>query len=124
MQNLSDRIQLIIDAECNGKATRFANRLGINSANVSKWRSGLTAPSRQTIQQIADTFGYNADWLETGEGIMRPPQSRDDEIADIVRAAAQHDPEKAAKFFTDLFGSMTDGEIVLMYELFRKHFSE
>lgn len=71
---------------------------------------------------ISQKFGVNLSWIKCESEIMRPPASREDEIGDIVRAAAQHDPETAVKFFQDLFSSMSDGEIVLMYEIFRKHF--
>ena len=81
MQTISERIDFIINSECGGKATTFAERLGINSANVSMWRSGKSKPSSQTIRQICDTFGYNLDWLSTGEGEPIRNQSRSDQLA-------------------------------------------
>lgn len=81
MQTLSERIDFIINSECGGKATTFSERLGINSANVSMWRSGKSKPSSQTIKQICDTFGYNLDWLTTGKGDPVRQQSLSDQLA-------------------------------------------
>ena len=81
MQTISERIDFIINSECGGKATAFAERLGINSANVSMWRSGKSKPSSQTIRQICDTFGYNLEWLSTGEGEPIIQKSRSDQLA-------------------------------------------
>lgn len=38
--------------------------------------------------------------------------------------AARHDPEEAAKFFRALLEDMSDAEIVLMYEILRRHFPQ
>lgn len=81
LQTISERIDFIINSECGGKATSFAERLGINSANVSMWRSGKSKPSSQTIRQICDTFGYDIDWLSTGEGEPILQKSRSDQLA-------------------------------------------
>ena len=81
MQTISERIDFIINSECGGKATTFAERLGINSANVSMWRSGKSKPSSQTIKQIGDTFGYSLEWLTTGEGEPILQKSRSDQLA-------------------------------------------
>ena len=90
MQTIVDRIEMIIDAECGGKATVFAERLGINSANVSQWRSGSTKPRNQTIQQIADTFGYNRDWILTGEGEPRSLAEAEAQIVDALSHAIKY----------------------------------
>lgn len=100
----------------------FADRIGLTKNYVSLLETGGRTPSDRTISDICREFGVNESWLRTGEGEMFLPKSRGQEIGDIVKAAAQHEPEAAAKFFTSLLGEMSDAEIVLMYEIFNRHF--
>lgn len=80
MDNLIDRIRFIM-SENNLNQTKLGNCLGINPASVSMWLSGRTNPSSQTIQQICDKFGYNPEWLSTGEGEPILQKSRSDQLA-------------------------------------------
>lgn len=100
----------------------FADRIGITKNYVSLIETGGRIPSDRTISDICREFHVNEQWLRTGEGEMHPPKSRGEEIGEIVRAAAQNDPEEAEKFFRGIFEDMTDGEILLMYEVFKRHF--
>ena len=102
MQTISERIDFIINSECGGKATSFAERLGINSANVSMWRSGKSKPSSQTIRQICDTFGYDIDWLSTGEGEPILQKSRSDQLAAALGRALRRQDSAS----TRLIGSI------------------
>ncbi len=85
---------------------------------------GESKKGSRTISDICRAFGVNEKWLRLGEGKMFLPRPRGEEIGDIVKAAARHDPEEAAKFFRTLLEDMSDAEIVLMYEILRRHFPE
>ena len=102
----------------------FADRIGLTKNYISLLETGVRTPSDRTISDICREFGVNESWLRTGEGEMLLPKSRGQEIGEIVKAASQHDPEDAVKFFTSLLGEMSDAEIVLMYEIFKRHFPE
>lgn len=72
METIQDRLALI--KERKGIRNRdIAQALGITDASVSQFCSGRTQPSSQTIDQIAEKFNINADWLRTGEGKPEPP---------------------------------------------------
>lgn len=116
-----DRIKRI--RKINGLTqTEFGEKIGVKGNTVTGYETGLRNPSDAIIVSICREFGVNESWLRTGEGEMFLPKSRGQEIGEIVKAAAQHDPETAAKFFSSLLEEMSDAEIVLMYEIFKRHF--
>lgn len=123
---MKDRIKQIREHAEEKKLTQsaFGERIGLTRDNVANIEGGRTEPTEIVIKSILREFNINETWLRTGEGQMKPPATRDDEIADIVKAAAKHDSEKALEFFQDFFKGFTDGEIVLLYEIFKKHFPE
>ena len=100
----------------------FGERIGAKQSTVTAYECGNRVPMDVTITSICREFGVNEEWLRTGKGEMFLPKSRGQEIGEIVKAAAQHDPETAAKFFSSLLEEMSDAEIVLMYEIFKRHF--
>ena len=100
----------------------FGERIGVKGNTVTGYETGIRSPSDAIIVSICREFGVNEEWLRTGKGEMFLPKSRGQEIGEIVKAASQNDPEAAMKFFTSLLSEMSDAEIVLMYEIFKRHF--
>ena len=100
----------------------FGKRIGAKQSTVTAYECGNRVPMDVTITSICREFGVNEEWLRTGKGEMFLPKSRGQEIGEIVKAAAQHDPETAARFFSSLLEEMSDAEIVVMYEIFKRHF--
>lgn len=98
MQTISDRINIIIGTECGGKAVDFASRLGINSASISMWRSGKTTPSAQTIQHISDIFGFNRDWIATGEGDPRSLAPVEKQVIEYLSHAIKYRSSSVDRF--------------------------
>lgn len=118
---MKDRIKLVL-SKTGLTGEKFGARIGVSQGLVSQMCTGRTTPSDRTITDICREFNVNEVWLRTGKGEMFLPKSRGQEIGEIVKAAAQHDPETAAKFFSSLLEEMSDAEIVLMYEIFKRHF--
>ena len=71
----------------------FAERLGLTRNFISLIENGNRVPSDRTISDICREFGISENWLRTGEGNMRIPMSRDEEIADMVGKALSGDNE-------------------------------
>ena len=94
----------------------------MSDGEIKNIETGLTQLKENKIPLICNAYNVNEEWLRTGKGEMFLPKSRGQEIGEIVKAAAQHDPETAAKFFSSLLEEMSDAEIVLMYEIFKRHF--
>ena len=67
---VSGRIKIVM-AGNSLTQTSLAKALRVNQSSVSLWLSGRANPSPQSLQQIADKYGYNFDWLSTGEGEPR-----------------------------------------------------
>lgn len=65
----------------------FAEKLGLTRNFISLIENGNRIPSDRTITDICREFGISEKWLRTGEGDMRIPMSRDEEIADMVGKA-------------------------------------
>lgn len=80
METIGQRILLIIK-EQNMNQSEFAKSLQITPASVSTMISGKTNPSAQTIQQICDKYGYNPEWLKTGEGVPKLMKTRQQQLA-------------------------------------------
>lgn len=100
----------------------FGGKLGVTKNAISNIESGTRGVTSQMHSAIIREFDVNEEWLRTGEGEMFRPRTRGEEIGAIVKAASTVDPEEAAKFFTGLLEDMSDAEIVLMYEIFKRHF--
>lgn len=124
MNTISDRIRIIIDELCGGNRSKFAREINVSAQFAAQLYDGSRIPSDRTISDVCRVFNINEPWLRNGTGRRQPPRPRGEEIGDIVKAAARHDPEEAAKFFRTLLEDMSDAEIVLMYEVLRRHFPE
>lgn len=100
----------------------FAQEAGRTRSEIKNIEYGKTMPKEEVVKSVCKAHGIGETWLRTGEGEMFLPKSRGEEIGQIVREAASVDPEDAVKFFQSLLDGMSDAEIVLMYQIFKKHF--
>lgn len=80
MQTIGERIAFVIKEQKMNQSD-FAKALKITPSSVSTMISGKSNPSAQTIDQICTKFGYNPEWLSTGEGEPICNQSRSDQLA-------------------------------------------
>lgn len=51
----------------------FAEAVGVNSRNVSSWRTRGSDPPADLICKIADFFGVSVEWLLSGDNRSRSP---------------------------------------------------
>ena len=65
----------------------FAAKLGLSENFIWQIEKGEREPSDRTIADICREFSISENWLRTGEGDMRIPRSREEEIADMVAKA-------------------------------------
>lgn len=65
----------------------FADKLGIKRGTIANYELGRNEPIDAVITLICREFDVSENWLRTGEGDMRIPRSRDEEIADMVGKA-------------------------------------
>lgn len=101
---MNDRIKKIrqsVDLTQEG----FGKRIGISKSSVQKLESGENNPSEQTIRAICSEFGINRLWLETGEGEMRKPISREEELAELFADLLKDQPDFRHRLLTVLLRS-------------------
>jgi transcriptional regulator with XRE-family HTH domain len=67
MNPISLRINELIDKLFEGNNSKFANKIGVNEANVRNYRKG-TLPKIDFIIKIYENIEFNFDWFLTGKG--------------------------------------------------------
>ena len=71
----------------------FAARLGLTRNFIAQLEMGVKEPSDRTIRDICREFGITMEWFTTGEGEMKAPISREQEMAHLVRSLMEDSPE-------------------------------
>lgn len=89
---ISERIQALIDAFCNGKNSQFAKSIGVAESNIRSYLSG-TQPKFDVLSNIATKFAINCEWLLTGNGQMLKEEAKSIPY-DLVRT----DPAKGKNY--------------------------
>lgn len=103
----SERIEFLIKYLEGGSGQRFADRIGVSHASVSRMRNGGYG-IRLKIESILHAYpAVNRRWLETGEGYPG------DLTVDLVKAHYQERIEKADKVIDHLMRRIEDLENVL-----------
>lgn len=67
MSTINFRIKELVDHFSNGNNSDFANKLGVNEANIRNYIAG-TEPKFNVLEKIVTTFEVNYEWLLTGKG--------------------------------------------------------
>ncbi len=119
---MKDRLFYLRKKVLNLSREKFGAPIGMTDSEIKNIETGTTQLKENKIPLICSQYNVNETWLRTGNGEVFVPKSRGEEIGEIVRGAAQADPEEAVKFFQSLLDGMSDAEIVLMYQIFKKHF--
>ena len=111
---MKDRLFYLRKKVLNLSREKFGAPIGMTDSEIKNIETGTTQLKENKIPLICSQYNVNETWLRTGNGEVFVPKSRGEEIGEIVRGAAQADPEEAVKFFQ----SLLDG----MYQIFKKHF--
>lgn len=97
----------------------FAKALRISRNFINLVENGKREISDRTILDICQTFGIRKDWLLTGEGEMKEPMTREEEIAELVGQALNGSNEfKLA--VVKMICSRTDSELQTLEAALRK----
>ena len=119
---MNERILYLRKTVLNLSRAKFGELVGMSDSEIKNIENGVTLLKVNKIPLICGAYNVSETWLRTGEGEIFLPKTRGQEIGEIVKAAAQRDPEEAQRFFSGLLEDMSDAEIVLMYEIFKRHF--
>lgn len=121
---MKERILYLRKKVLNLSRVKFGEPIGMSDSEIKNIETGLTQLKENKIPLICSTYHVSETWLRNGEGEIFIPKTRGQEISEIVKSASTNDPEEAVKFFTNLLSEMSDAEILLMYEVFKRHFPD
>lgn len=103
MPTINSRIVELID-NFGIKKIQFAEKMGISTAYASQLCSGVRTPSDRTIADICREFNVRREWLETGEGPMKLPETDPD--MEIVNDLLSDTPSPAAEIIRDIYNDL------------------
>ena len=121
---MKDRLFYLRKTVLNLSRAKFGKPIGMSDGEIKNIENGFTQLKEKTIPLICREYNVREEWLRTGQGDIFQPMGRGEELGQIVRSAAQKDPEEAVSFFRGLLEGMSDAEILLMYEVFKRHFPQ
>lgn len=113
MLTIAQRIMMVVES-AGGNKSEFARAIGVTPAYISKLgKEPDRIPSDRTIKDICEKFSVSEDWLRTGQGEMRVPRSREEEIAEKVARAITGDND-LQKAVISMICSRTEKELELL----------
>lgn len=102
---------------------KFGRPIGMSDSEIKNIENGLTRLKENKIPLICSAYNINETWLRTGEGSMYISRTLHQEMSKIVQSASQVNPENARIFFDHLLDGMSEADMMLMYQIFRRSFS-
>lgn len=88
----------------------FSAALGMSENYIWQIEKGQREPSDRTISDICRIFAIREEWLRTGTGEMRPPMTKEEEIAQLVNGAINGSSE-FKRAVIKMICSRTDSEL-------------
>ena len=62
----------------------FGAKVGVKGNTIGNYELGIRNPSDAVIFSICREFGISENWLRAGEGEMKLPTSRDEELTEFL----------------------------------------
>ena len=84
---IHERIKWLVDYFADGKNTIFADKLGVNEANVRSYVRGVQ-PKADFLSNIVTTYDINALWLLTGAGFPLQSNTQPEEPPKVLTSDA------------------------------------
>lgn len=88
----------------------FSAALGMSENYIWQIEKGQREPSDRTISDICRIFAIREEWVRTGTGEMRPPMTKEEEIAQLVNGAINGSSE-FKRAVIKMICSRTDSEL-------------
>ncbi len=83
---ISERLFMIIDAK-GIKKKEFAEKIGVNNANISAWSKRGTTPPMELLPNICNTLDISWEYLITGEEATQEHYTKEEQnLTCIYRA--------------------------------------
>lgn len=122
MENtMGERIRAVRVAH-NLTQQEFADKIGCSRGALANYEIGRNEPINTVIVAICREFSIDEHWLRTGEGEMRVPRSREEEIAYMVGKALEGSPLKKAVI--RMICSRSESELAALDKMLKDLYAE
>ena len=118
MNTFSDRIDRLIQDKTGGNKSKFARKLNVTPAYISKLcKDKENIPSDRTIADICREFNVNEDWLRTGRGDPYIQLSRDEELAQFFGNVMKGEDPDFRRRLLSVMSRLTTDEWALLEQM-------
>lgn len=97
----------------------FGKETGKNRDIISNYESGRVSPDDSFLQLLELKYGYRAEWIKTGKGDPKVPETIGGPIGRLAIRAARLDPEEVRRRIKAAIDGMEPERVVLMWELLK-----
>nr|DAL06274.1 MAG TPA: Repressor protein CI [Caudoviricetes sp.] len=95
---------------------QFAERIGLSRNYIALIETGSREPSDRTISDICREFGVSQSWLQSGEGEMFLPRSKNEELALMVADLMAETDDSFRKRFVSAFLAFPPDKLAVLEE--------
>ena len=88
--------------------TAFGERIGVSRSVIQNIDDHNTEPKPLLLKQICKEFNVDLYWLETGEGEMFLPKSKDDAIMEFMESVMADEEESFRRRFIEMLSALDD----------------
>lgn len=101
---------------------QMGDATGKNRDIISNYEQGRVVPDDTFIMLLHEKYGYNPEWIRTGEGEKKVQSPYWEKGAALAARAMQGDVAKAREYLAEFFSGWSDEEVLMVYELLRRHY--
>lgn len=113
--DINDRIKAI-RTDSGLSQTAFAERLGTTRGVITNLEFKKTTPNDAFLGLICREFGVSHSWLQTGEGEMFLPRSKNEELALMVADLMAETDDSFRKRFVSAFLAFPPDKLAVLEE--------
>lgn len=107
MNTINSRI-LYLRERLNLSRKAFGERLGVSDSVIKNIEYDLTEPKPLLLQQIVKEYNVDPYWLETGEGDMFLPATKDDAIMQFAATVLADKEDSFRRRFVTMLSNLSD----------------
>lgn len=94
--------------------TEFGSSVGVSRDVIGNIESFRVEPKPLLIQQICKEYNVDKDWLETGEGEMFIPQTKDDALTDFFATILSEEDDSFKRRFVEMLSGLDESGWVFL----------
>lgn len=94
--------------------TEFGNSIGVSRDVIGNIELFRVDPKPLLLDQICKEYKVDRDWLETGEGEMFMPQTKDDVITEFFTNVLSEEDESFRRRFVEMLAGLDDAGWVFL----------